>query len=193
MKFTLSSLKKYLETNASLDEICKKLTAIGLEVESVSDKSKILCEFTVAKILDCKDHENSSKLKICTVLVDRNNTQFQIVCGAKNARAGIKVAYAKINSAIPKNQMVIKKAKIAGIESFGMLCSASELMLNNDDEGIIEIDEKWSIGEKISDVFACNDAMIEVYATPNRGDCLGVFGIARDLSATGIGTLNNSH
>ncbi len=189
MKFTLSSLKKYLETNASLDEICKKLTAIGLEVESVSDKSKILCEFTVAKILDCKDHENSSKLKICTVLVDRNNTQFQIVCGAKNARAGIKVAYAKINSAIPKNQMVIKKAKIAGIESFGMLCSASELMLNNDDEGIIEIDEKWSIGEKISDVFACNDAMIEVYATPNRGDCLGVFGIARDLSATGIGTL----
>ncbi len=191
MKLTLSWLKEYLDTNAPLEEICEKLTAIGLEVESVEDKAKVLSPFSVAKIIDAKPHENSTKLKICSVETSDSATPLQIICGATNARTGIKVAYAPIGSVIPVNQMVIKKAKIAGVESNGMLCSARELSLGNEDSGIIEIDEKWTVGTKITEVFALNDAVIEINVTPNRGDCLGIYGIARDLAASGIGKLKN--
>lgn len=191
MKFTLSWLKEHLETDASLEEICAKLTSIGLEVETVEDKSKILTPFTVAKILTATPHENSTKLKICFVEVQNSAQPLQIICGAANARAGLKVAYAPIGSTIPANQMVIKKAKIAGVESSGMLCSARELGLENEDSGIIEIDEKWPIGTKITEVFSLDDAVIELNVTPNRGDCLGIYGIARDLAASGIGRLKN--
>lgn len=191
MKFTLSSLKEILETKSSLEEISTKLTAIGLEVESVEDKAKILAPFSVAKIIEAKPHENSTKLKICTVETADSKTPLQIICGAANARTGLKVAYAPIGSIIPANQMVIKKAKIAGVESNGMLCSARELAISDADEGIIEIDEKWPIGSKISEVFSLNEALIEINVTPNRGDCLGVYGIARDLAASGIGELKN--
>lgn len=191
MKFTLSWLKEHLETDASLEEICAKLTSIGLEVEAVEDKSKILAPFTVAKILTATPHENSTKLKICSVEVQNSAQPLQIICGAANARAGLKVAYAPIGSTIPTNQMVIKKAKIAGVESSGMLCSARELGLGNEDSGIIEIDEKWPVGTKITEVFSLNDAVIELNVTPNRGDCLGIYGIARDLAASGIGKLKN--
>lgn len=191
MKFTFSWLKEHLKTDASLDEICTKLTAIGLEVESVEDKAKILAPFAVAKILEAKPHENSTKLQICTVEVPNSAQPLQIICGAANARTGLKVAYAPIGSVIPANGMVIKKAKIAGTESNGMLCSARELGLGNEDSGIIEIDEKWPIGTKITEVFGLNDAVIEINVTPNRGDCLGVYGIARDLAASGIGELKN--
>ncbi len=191
MKLTLSWLKEHLKTNASLEEICAKLTSIGLEVESVEDKSKILAPFTVAKILSATPHENSTKLKICSVEVQNSAQPLQIICGAANARVGLKVAYAPIGSIIPTNQMVIKKAKIAGVESSGMLCSARELGLGNEDSGIIEIDEKWPIGTKITEVFSLDDAAIELNVTPNRGDCLGIYGIARDLAASGIGTLKN--
>ena len=191
MKLTLSWLKEYLNTSASLEEICNKLTSIGLEVESVEDKAKILAPFTVAKIITANPHENSTKLKICQVQTADYPTPLQIICGAANARTGLKVAYAPIGSVIPSNQMVIKKAKIAGVESNGMLCSARELSLGNEDAGIIEIDEKWEIGSKITEVYALNDAAIEINVTPNRGDCLGIYGIARDLAATGIGTLKN--
>jgi len=189
MRFTLSTLKEFLDTSATIDEICQTLTKIGLEVESVIDKSKTLNYFSVAKIIDAKPHENSQKLKICLVETNDCKTPLQIICGAPNARTGLKVAYAPINSIIPSNLMQIKKAKIAGIESNGMLCSARELNLGNDDNGIIEIDEKFPIGTKISEVFGINDATIEINITPNRGDCLGVYGIACDLSATGIGKL----
>jgi len=191
MKLTLSWLKEYLNTSASLEEICNKLTSIGLEVESVEDKAKILAPFAVAKIITASPHENSTKLKICQVQTADSPILLQIICGAANARAGLKVAYAPIGSVIPANQMVIKKAKIAGVESNGMLCSARELSLGNEDSGIIEIDEKWEIGSKITEVYALNDAVIEINVTPNRGDCLGIYGIARDLAATGIGTLKN--
>jgi phenylalanyl-tRNA synthetase beta chain len=191
MKLTLSWLKEYLNTSASLEEICSKLTSIGLEVESVEDKAKILAPFTVAKIITASPHENSTKLKICQVQTSDSPTPLQIICGAANARTGLKVAYAPIGSIIPVNQMVIKKAKIAGVESNGMLCSARELSLGNEDSGIVEIDEKWEIGSKITEVYALNDAVIEINVTPNRGDCLGIYGIARDLAATGIGTLKN--
>ncbi|MDX2083467.1 MAG: phenylalanine--tRNA ligase subunit beta [Rickettsiales bacterium] len=191
MKLTLSWLKEYIETSATAEEICEKLTNIGLEVEQVEDKSKILSPFTVAKIISALPHENSTKLKICQVETADSKTPLQIVCGAANARAGLKVAYAPIGSIIPANQMLIKKAKIAGVESNGMLCSARELGLGNEDSGIIEIDDKWQIGTKITEVFNQNDAIIEINVTPNRGDCLGIYGIARDLAATKIGTLKN--
>lgn len=188
MRFTLSSLKEFIETSASVDEICEMLTNIGLEVESIIKKGQELKNFTVAKITSCQDHPDSSKLKICKVLVEENQPELQIVCGAKNARSNIKVAYAKIGSVIPSNQMVIKNSKIAGIESQGMLCSAKELMINDDDEGIIEVDQSVLIGTKLSDLYhSLSEEIIEVYITPNRGDCLGLIGIARDLSATGIG------
>jgi phenylalanyl-tRNA synthetase beta chain len=189
MKFALSTLKEFLETQASLDEICKTLTKIGLEVENCEDKAKNLADFSVAKIIEAKPHENSNKLKICLVETSDSKVPLQIICGASNARQGIKVAYAPINSTIPSNGMIIKKAKIAGVESNGMLCSARELSLGNEDAGIIEIDEKFAIGTKISEVFGINDAIIEINITPNRGDCLGVLGIACDLSATKIGIL----
>jgi phenylalanyl-tRNA synthetase beta chain len=192
MKFTLSWLKEHLETSASLEEICTKLTAIGLEVESVEDKAKTLQPFAVAKIITANPHENSTKLKVCLVEVFGLAQPLQIVCGAANARSGIKVAYAPIGSTIPSNGMVIKKAKIAGVESNGMLCSARELEIGNEDAGIIEIDEKWPVGTKITEVFGLNDAAIEINVTPNRGDCLGILGIARDLAASGIGTLKKS-
>lgn len=191
MKLTLSWLKEYLDTTASLEEICAKLTSIGLEVESVEDKAKILAPFFVAKIIEAKPHENSTKLKICLVETPESTTPLQVICGAANARTGLKVAFAPIGAVIPANQMIIKKAKIAGVESNGMLCSARELALGNEDSGIIEIDEKWAVGTKITEVFALNDAVIEINVTPNRGDCLGIFGIARDLAAAGIGTLKN--
>ncbi len=191
MKFTLAWLKEHLDTTGSLEEICTKLTAIGLEVESIEEKSKTLAAFLVAKIISANPHENSTKLKICQVEVDNSPNLLQIVCGAANARAGLKVAFAPIGSVIPANQMVIKKAKIAGVESNGMLCSARELGLGNDDAGIIEIADNWQVGTKITEVFALNDAIIEINVTPNRGDCLGIFGIARDLAAAGIGTLKN--
>jgi phenylalanyl-tRNA synthetase beta chain len=189
MQFALSTLKEFLETTASIEEICKTLTKIGLEVENCEDKAKNLTDFSVAKIIEAKPHENSNKLKICLVETIDSATPLQIICGASNARAGIKVAYAPINSTIPSNGMLIKKAKIAGVESNGMLCSARELSLGNEDAGIIEVDEKFAIGTKISEVFGIDDAIIEINITPNRGDCLGVFGIACDLSATKIGTL----
>lgn len=187
MKFTLSWLKEYLDTNASLEEICKKLTNIGLEVESVEDKAKSLSYFSVAQIIEAVPHENSKKLKICKVETADSKEPLQIICGAANARTGLKVAYAPIGSIIPTNNMAIKKAKIAGVESSGMLCSASELGLGEDSDGIIEIAEKWPIGTKVSEIYNLDDALIEINVTPNRGDCLGVLGIARDLVASGIG------
>lgn len=186
MKFSLSWLKEYLEFDNSLESLCQKLTSIGLEVESIQDQSKLLSAFEVAKILETQKHSNSDKLSICKVETGDGNI-LQIVCGAKNARPGIKVALAKIGSTIPSNSMVIKKAKIAGVESQGMLCSSEELDLDEYCDGIIEIDEKWDLGKKISEVFNKNDAIIEINVTPNRGDCLGIEGIARDLAASGFG------
>ena len=189
MKFTFSWLKEHLDTTATLDEVCSTLTSIGLEVEKVEDKGKSLSYFSVAHILEAKPHENSTKLKICQVKTIDSVTPLQIICGAANARTGLKVAYAPIGAIIPTNQMLIKKAKIAGVESNGMLCSARELGLGEDSEGIIEIDESCAIGKKITELYGLNDAVIEINVTPNRGDCLGIRGIARDLAAAGIGKL----
>ena len=188
MKFTLSWLKDYLETKQNLDIICQKLTDIGLEIEGVENPSQELEIFTIAQIIKANPHPDSDKLQVCEVNVG-GKENLQIVCGAKNARDNLKVIYAPIDSVIPSNGMKIKKSKIRNVESFGMLCSASELGLGKDGEGIVEIDNKFEIGTKITDVFNIGEAVIDINITPNRGDCLGVYGIARDLASAGLGKL----
>jgi phenylalanyl-tRNA synthetase beta chain len=189
MKFTLNWLKDYLETDASLEEIGDRLTAIGLEVEEISDDSEALTPFVVAEIVETEKHPNADKLKVCKVKAAQG--ELQIVCGAPNARAGIKVALANVGTVIPTNDIKIKQSKIRDVESNGMLCSAKELGLGEDHAGIIELPESATIGDSIVNVLGLNDPMIDIAITPDRGDCLGVYGIARDLAATGIGTLQS--
>lgn len=186
MKFTLSWLKDFLDTDASVDAIAEKLTAIGLEVESVEDKGKELAMFTVAEILTAEKHPDADKLQVCKVLA--HDGERTVVCGAPNARAGLKVALADLGATIPANGLVIEKRKVRGVESCGMLCSAKELGLGNDEAGIIELPTKAKVGDSIVQVLGLDDVLIDVAITPNRGDCLGVYGIARDLAAAGIGT-----
>lgn len=188
MKFTLNWLKEHLETTATLDEIVAKLTAIGLEVESVIDKSKDLTQFRIAQIIDAIPHPDADRLRVCRV--NTGTEELQIVCGAPNARAGINVVLAPVGALIPNGGFKIKASKIRGVDSNGMLCSSLELGLGEDSGGIIEMPAANDIlGKKFVDVAGLCDPVIEIAITPNRGDCLGVYGIARDLAATGIGTL----
>ena len=187
MKFPLSLLKRHLVTDASLDQICTTLTAIGLEVDGVEDKSAELKPFVVAEILEAERHPQADKLQVCKVKAAQG--ELQIVCGAPNARAGIKVALANIGTIIPTNGMEIKKAAVRGVESQGMMCSARELGLGEDHAGIIELPLTAEIGASIVDVMGLGDPVIDINVTANRGDCLGVYGVARDLAAAGLGTL----
>jgi phenylalanyl-tRNA synthetase beta chain len=188
MKFTLNWLKQYLQTDSSLEEILEKLTAIGLEVEQVIDKSKELADFKIAQILEAKPHPDAEKLQVCRV--NNGMEELQIVCGAANARAGINVVLAPVGSIIPSNGMKIKASKIRGVESNGMLCSAAELGLSEDSDGIIEMPaSNDNIAKNYASVAGLSDPVIEIAITPNRGDCLGVYGIARDLAAAGLGVL----
>ncbi|WP_298918060.1 phenylalanine--tRNA ligase subunit beta [uncultured Algimonas sp.] len=188
MKFTLSWLKEHLETDATLSEIVDAMTMAGLEVEEVIDPAAALSDFTVGHVLSAEQHPDADKLKVCQVAtVDGERT---IVCGAPNARAGIHVAYAGLGTYIPGADFSLDKKprKIRGVESFGMMCSADELDLGEDSDGIIEL-PKSEVGAAIADVLGLNDPVIDFEVTPNRPDWLGVRGIARDLAATGIGTL----
>ncbi|NDF11748.1 MAG: phenylalanine--tRNA ligase subunit beta [Proteobacteria bacterium] len=187
MKFTLNWLKEHLDTNASLAEIADKLTALGLEVEGIQDRANDLAPFRVAEILEAEKHPNADKLRVCKV--NTGSEVLQIVCGAPNARAGIKVVLAPVGVTIPANGLVIKKSKIRDVESNGMLCSATELALGDDSDGIIELPASAKAGEPAINALGANDPVIEIAITPNRGDCLGVRGVARDLAAAGLGTL----
>lgn len=187
MKFPLSLLKRFVQTDASVDEICRTLTAIGLEVDGLEDKAAALAPFVVAYVKEAVPHPNANKLRVCTVEAAQGT--LQIVCGAPNARAGIKVALANIGTIIPTNGMEIKKSKIRDVESQGMLCSAAELGLSDDSEGIIELPADAKIGDSIVNVLGLDDAVIDLNITANRGDCLGVYGVARELAAAGLGTL----
>ncbi|MGL9733083.1 MAG: phenylalanine--tRNA ligase subunit beta [Wolbachia sp.] len=183
MKFTLSWLLEHLETDANLKEITDKLIHIGLEVEDVIDNA-ILAGFIVVKVLEVAPHPNADKLKLCKV--DDGNKVLQIVCGANNVRKGMKTVLASPGSILPESDSGIEFVKIREVLSKGMLCSASELALvQKESEGIIELSDNYKVGDKF---FNC-DPVIDINITPNRGDCLGVYGIARDLSATGIGIL----
>lgn len=185
MKFPLSLLNRFLITAASLDEISATLTAIGLEVDGIEDKSTELKPFVVAEILHAEKHPQADKLQVCKVRAAQG--ELQIVCGAPNARAGIKVALANIGTVIPTNQMEIKAAKVRGVESQGMLCSGAELGLSVDSAGIIELPLTATVGDSIVNVLGLGDPVLDINVTANRGDCMGVLGIARDLAAAGVG------
>ena len=187
MKFPLSWLKTHLETTASVDTISDALTSLGLEVESITDYANILKDFTVAEIVETVPHPKADRLRVCQV--NTKDGLKQIVCGAPNARAGIKVVLASPNIIIPANGMVIKISKIRDVESNGMLCSFEELGIAGDSEGIIELPADAQVGTSAPAALGLDDAVIEIAITPNRGDCLSIHGIARDLAARGIGTL----
>jgi phenylalanyl-tRNA synthetase beta chain len=187
MKFTYGWLKRHLDTKASPEEISEKLTSVGLEVEDMHDPSKTFAPFKVAYVEKAEKHPDADKLKVCTVRTE--NGTLQVVCGAPNARTGMKGIFAPEGTYIPGTDLLLKKTKIRGVESNGMLVSERELCLSDEHEGIIEVDEKFEIGTPIADVYGLNDPVFEISLTPNRIDCAGVRGIARDLAAAGIGTL----
>ena len=190
MKFTLSWLKDHLDTNKDLDTIIDTLTNIGLEVENLQDKSKDFNDFTVAEVVKAEKHPDADRLKVCTV--KSIDGTFQVVCGAPNAREGMKGIFAPENSFIPGTGVKLKKSKIRGVESCGMLVSEREMGISDEHDGIIEVDSKYSLGEKFIEVFNLNDPVIEINITPNRGDCLSIRGIARDLAAVGLGKLKEN-
>jgi len=185
MNITLNWLKKHLKTSSNTNAIAEKLTSIGLEVESITSASSNLSNFKVCKVLKAIKHPDADKLKICDVDIGDGKIT-KVVCGAANARDDLITVYASPGTVIPKNGMKLSVAKIRGVESFGMLCSESELNLSEESEGIIELKNKLKIGDNF---FTENlDPMIDISITPNRSDCLGVRGIARDLAACGEGS-----
>lgn len=191
MKFTLDWLHDHLETDATLDMICDTLNRIGLEVEEVIDPAAKLAGFEVAEIIATEQHPDADRLKICTV--QSGQGEQKLVCGAPNARAGLKGILANEGAVIPANGMVLGKAKIRGVESRGMMCSLAELELSEDHDGIIELPDTATIGTPAAEALGNHgfsvDPVIEIAITPNRPDCLGVRGIARDLAAAGLGIL----
>ncbi|MGV1014518.1 MAG: phenylalanine--tRNA ligase subunit beta, partial [Methyloceanibacter sp.] len=187
MKFTLSWLKEHLDTKASVETIADTLTRIGLEVEHVFDPAVALAPFRVAEVVKCEKHPNADKLSVCEV--DTGSERVQVVCGAPNARAGLKGVFAPVGSTIPGGGFTLTKAKIRGVESNGMLLSERELELSDEHTGIIELDPKAKVGSPAAKALGLDDAVFDVAITPNRSDCLGVHGIARDLAAAGLGKL----
>ena len=189
MIVTLSWLKDHLSTNANLGKIIDKLTGIGLEVEGIKESQGELSDFKVAKILKAEKHPNADKLKLCEVSLGNSKT-IKVVCGAANARDGLVSVYAPPGSVIPKTKMKLKIAKIRGVESHGMLCSESELNISDESDGIIELKNRdKDIGKNYFK--SKGEKSIDISVTPNRPDCLGVRGIARDLASAGLGKLSN--
>ncbi len=186
MKFTLSWLKDHLATDASLAEIVDKLTMIGLEVERVEDRAALFRPYVIASVISAEKHPNADRLRVC--MVDTGaGAPVQVVCGAPNARAGMKGVFAPPGTYIPGKDMVLQVGTIRGVESRGMLVSEFELQLSDDHEGIIELPNDAPVGKSYADYAGLDDPVIEINLTPNRPDCAGVNGIARDLAAALIG------
>jgi len=190
VKFSLSWLKDHLETDESLEKLADKLTMIGLEVEHIDDKAKLLKPFTIAEIVTAEKHPNADKLRVCTVNVG-DDKPLQIVCGAPNARAGLKTVLARPGTYIPGKDFTIGLGNIRGVESQGMMCSAGELGLPDTIDGIIELPGDAPVGAVYVDWAKLGDPVIEINLTPNRQDCTGVTGIARDLAAADMGVFKN--
>ena len=188
MKLTLSWLKEHLDTDVPLDKIVDTLTMIGLEVESVADRGKMLSSFTIARVISAEPHPNADRLRVCCVDAGAGD-EVQVVCGAPNARAGMKGVFGPAGVRIPKTGAELTASTIRGVASHGMLMSAAELALGEDHSGIIELPADAPVGALYASLLGLDDAVIDVKVTPNRADCLGVRGIARDLAAAGIGTL----
>jgi len=189
MKFTLAWLKDHLETSASITELTDKLSSVGLEVEGVEDRGAKLAAFTVARVLEAKQHPNADKLKVCKV--ETGSGVVEVVCGAPNARAGMIGVFAPVGSYIPGKDLTLEARPVRGIVSAGMLVSEAELEISEEGDGIIELPAAFAgrIGQRFAEAVGLADPVIEVKLTPNRPDCTGVRGIARDLAAAGLGKL----
>lgn len=190
MKFSLSWLKQHLDTTASLTEICDKLTALGLEFEGIEDAGAKLKPFIIAYVATAEQHPNADRLRVTTV--DTGKEKLQVVCGAPNCRAGIKVVLARPGDVMPDSGEALKKGTIRGVESQGMLCARDELGLQAEETtGIIELPDDAPVGASYAQYAGLDDPVIEINLTPNRPDCAGVRGIARDLAAAGMGMLRS--
>ena len=187
MKFSLSWLKQHLDTDADAQTIANTLTAIGLEIESLENPAEALAPFRVAKVLTAEKHPQADKLQVLTV--DAGEGAVQVVCGAPNARAGMLGVFGPPGAHVPGSDLTLKVAAIRGVESRGMMCSVRELQIGEEHDGIIELPADAPVGTAFADYAKLNDPVFDVNVTPNRQDCMGVRGIARDLAAAGLGTL----
>ena len=188
MKFTLSWLKEHLDTDADASRVADTLTRIGLEVESVDNPATALAPFKVARVISASPHPQADKLQVLSVDTGEGEP-LQVVCGAPNARAGLIGVFGGPGTYVPGSDFTLKLATIRGIESNGMMCSNRELELGDDHDGIIELPADAPVGTSFADYAGLDDAVFDVAVTPNRQDCMGVRGIARDLAAAGLGTL----
>ncbi len=191
MKFTISWLKEHLDTDASVAEIAETLTRVGLEVEAIEDRAAALSAFTIASVIEAKQHPNADRLRVCMVDTGAGEP-VQVVCGAPNARTGMKGVFSPPGSYIPGKKVTLGKGVIRGVESNGMLVSEAELELSDDHDGIIELPADAPVGQPYAPYAGLDDAVIEIAVTPNRADALGVAGIARDLAAAGLGKLKSA-
>ncbi len=191
MKFTIEWLKEHLETDASVQEIVDTLTMTGTEVEAIEDQGKVLEAFTVCEVISAEQHPNADRLRVCMVNTGSGDP-VKVVCGAPNAKTGMKGVFAGSGTYIPGTDFTLAKGVIRGEESNGMLCSERELLISDDHDGIIELPADAPVGQKYVDYANINDVLIEVEITPNRGDCVSIFGLARELAAAGVGTLVQS-
>ncbi|MDP6785929.1 MAG: phenylalanine--tRNA ligase subunit beta [Rhodospirillales bacterium] len=187
MKFTLGWLKEHLDTDATVGAIAETLSMIGLEVEEVTDRAEGLSGFTAARVIEAKPHPNADRLKVCRV--ETAAGEVEVVCGAPNAVTGMKAVFAPAGSYLPGPGHTFDKAEIRGVVSNGMLLSEREMGLGEDHDGIVELAADTPVGAAAAQVMGLDDPIIDIAITPNRGDCLGVRGIARDLAAAGMGTL----
>jgi len=187
MKFTLSWLKTHLDTDASLDTITDTLTGIGLELEGVENRGAALAPFRIAHVIEAVQHPNADRLRACKV--DAGNGIVSVVCGAPNARTGMKAVFAAPGALIPGTGVTLKVGEIRGVQSAGMLLSAREMGLGDDHAGIVDLPADAPIGVSYASWAGLDDPVIEISVTPNRGDCFSVRGVARDLAAAGLGTL----
>jgi len=187
MKFTLSWLKEHLDTDEPVEKLADKLTMIGLEVENIEDKAKALAPFTIARVISADQHPNADRLRVCMVDTGNGGAPVQVVCGAPNARAGLVSVFSAPGTYIPGKNITLGVGTIRGVESRGMLCSAAELQISEDHDGIMELPTDAPIGAAYAEWAGLRDPVFEINLTPNRPDCTGVHGIARDLSAADMG------
>src|SRR5438874_8792761 len=190
MKFTLAWLKEHLDTEAPLVAVVDKLTMIGLEVENLEDKGKLLAPFTIARVISAEQHPNADRLRVCMVDTGAGEP-VQVVCGAPNARAGMKGVFVPPGAFIPGKNITLAVGKIRGVESRGMLVSEFELQLSDDHEGIIDLPADALVGENYAKWAGLDDPVIEINLTPNRGDCTGVGGIDRYIAAAVVGMMRS--
>jgi phenylalanyl-tRNA synthetase beta chain len=187
MKTTFDWLKTHLDTDASPESVVERLVMLGHDVDGVENRAAALEPFTVASVVSAEQHPNADRLKVC--VVDTGNETVQVVCGAPNAHTGMKGVFAPPGTVIPRTGALLKESTIRGVASRGMLCSAYELGLGDDHDGIIELAADAPVGTKYADLLGLGDAVVDIKVTPNRADCLGVRGVARDLAASGLGRL----